>query len=309
MKTGFWRALIGGCSGTAIFSQLSEQRPWRAIWHLFLMTVLSTLVMTAGVYPAVRTVVLRSIAIVTEHCGGVQWSERGLTPLDDPDQVHSFMLPGPLAVNYLPSASPTPGEGGRTALPTDFNQDAKAGILWTPDRIGLWKQLDNGTFELSYLADAWGRLNDPRELAAATDLLPELAKAPALVWNGKELSGKFDGDRLRALANLALAPGVALVLFRQTLFEVVLYIAMFAIVFTLMSVGRPRRFRFVQLMVLAIYAGFPAMLAGSVAAALQLPVLSFNVVYVLGMTLYLMVIMNRLERNRQRREWEKSPGE
>ena len=78
---------------------------------------------------------------------------------------------------------------------------------------------------------------------------------------------------------------------------------MFAGVFALMGLGRPRRFKVGEVVKLAVYAGFPAMLVGSVASALRLPMLDFNMIYVLGMTVYLMIIMNRLDRLRQEREW------
>ena len=79
---------------------------------------------------------------------------------------------------------------------------------------------------------------------------------------------------------------------------------MCACVTLLMNIGRPRRMPFKVLIVLAIYAGLPPMLIGSVAEALRLPFLNFNLIYVLGMTLYLIMVMNRLERLRQEREWQ-----
>ena len=71
-----------------------------------------------------------------------------------------------------------------------------------------------------------------------------------------------------------------------------------------MGMGRPRRIKVGEMVKLAIYAGFPAMLIGSVATALRLPLLDFDMVYVLGMTIYLMIAMNRLERRRQEQEWQ-----
>ena len=81
-------------------------------------------------------------------------------------------------------------------------------------------------------------------------------------------------------------------------------ILVFAVVSLLMNLGRKRYFSFKELIVLAIYAGFPAMIIGSAAEALQLPGLNFDVIYVLGMTIYLIIVMNRIEYNRQKRQWQ-----
>ena len=59
-----------------------------------------------------------------------------------------------------------------------------------------------------------------------------------------------------------------------------------------------------EMVKLSVYAGFPAMIIGSAATFLELPLLDFNLTYVLGMTFYLMFIMNRLDRDRQQREWQ-----
>ena len=116
-------------------------------------------------------------------------------------------------------------------------------------------------------------------------------------------AGSIDGEQLRALGELFLSFGWAGWILRVTLIEVLIYIAMFSGVFVLMNLGRPRRFKLRQVIVMAIYAGFPVMVIGAMAEALQLPYLSFNIIYSMGMMIYLIMAMNRLERLRQEREW------
>ncbi len=305
MTVGFWRALSGSCRGTAIFAELKEQKLGRTLWHLLLILLLGTAIMSCGVYPRVLAVGRMTANLIGEHCGGLSLSAAGLVPLREPERARNFLLPGPLAVSYLPAgAAESGGVAAVPQLPENFAQGAERGLLWMPDRLGLWFKLENNAYALSVMQSDIGRLSGARELGSASELVPELTKSPPIRWALPGMTSElFPRLRLRALFELALPFILPPVLFLQSLFEVLVYIAMFAAVFTLMSFGRRNRLTVRQLVVLAVYAGFPAILLGSLATSLALPVLSFNLVYVVGMTGYLMVVMNRLDRDRQQREW------
>ena len=296
MKIGFFRALYGSCCGTAIFSRLSEQHPLRAFWHLILMSLLSSIIITIGVYPGLQQKVRGSVALAVRNCGSLQCSAQMIKPEKDPDKARTFLVTGPLAICYMPATA--------DKLPDDFQKDCSQGVLWNGTQIALWNKLPGGSYSLLALGDPLAGVM-PQEVAGKGELFTEFKKTPSVKLNVPPGETVVIGeDKMNAWAELLLRLSWGAWMIRQTFFEVLIYIAMFMGVFLLMSIGRPRRLTFRKMLVLAVYAGFPAMLAGSVADAAQLPFFNFNMIYVFGMTLYLIVIMNRLERERQQRAGE-----
>ena len=293
MKTGFFRALYGTCCGLKIFEQLQEQSFFRALWHLLLMSILSAAVITAGVYPGLRELVNHSTDIITENCGSITLAPDGITPEKAPEVARSFMVAGPVSVTYLPEKA--------SVLPQNFRQECHTGVIWSAKRIGLWVWSGGDTFQLIPLSaevSSWSA----QSCSSSEELFKNFQAAPAMTLKDTETLG---AEQLRALGDLFLSFGWAGWVLRVTLVEVLIYIAMLSGVFVLMNLGRPRRFKLRQVIVMAIYAGFPVMVIGAMAEALQLPYLKFNIIYSMGMMIYLIMAMNRLERLRQEREWRK----
>ena len=294
MKTGFFRALYGTCCGLTIFERLQEQSLWRALCHLLLMSILASVVITAGVYPGLRDLVNRSTDIITENCGSIVIAPEGITPEKSPETARCFMVSGPVSIAYLPENA--------AALPKDFRQECHTGVIWSAKRIVFWIWSGGDTFQLIPLTASMNGLS-ALKCASSEELFKSFQAAPALAVNGTDV---LDPVQLRALGELFLMLGWSGWVLRITLLEVLIYIAMFSGVFVLMNLGRPRRWKLRQVVVMAIYAGFPAMVIGAMAEALQLPYLNFNIIYSMGMMIYLIMAMNRLERLRQEREWRQS---
>ncbi len=297
MKTNFFRALFGSCAGLAIFDRLKEQSFARSVCHLFLMSIISAAIIGAGVFPVLKKSLHNSLEILEENCQGIVCTRERIEPGKNPEKSRSFVLHGALAVTYLPV---------NAALPENFQQECKQGLLWSADgRFLLWKNPHVDKFIANQIFDPLGTTGGT-PLSGKSALLEELKKTPRVVL--KLDAGEqevFTAKKLEAMFDLVAVIGVAGMLLFKTLLEVILYIGMFAVVTLLMNMNRPNRLPFKQMIVLAIYAGFPPMIIGSAAEALRLPYLSFNMIYVLGMTFYLIVIMNRLERLRQEQQWRK----
>ncbi|MBR2356744.1 MAG: hypothetical protein IKA65_01785, partial [Lentisphaeria bacterium] len=222
-------------------------------------------------------------------------TDKSIKPSVAPDTVKTFVLTGPVAVTYLPENA--------TALPEDFYKACSTGVLWSADgKFLLWNALNQDKYSVVSL---WPpAVSGEAMVMGRAGLLAELKKLPAVKLKLKPgVTREISTGKLRAFTDLAVNAVLIGYLLRKTLLEVIIYIAMFAGVTVLMNLGRPRRSPLKELVVLAIYAGFPPMLIGSAAEALRLPFLNFNMIYVLGMTFYLIVIMNRLERLRQEQQW------
>lgn len=296
MKTGFFQALLGCCSGTDIFDKLKDQTLLRSLLHLLLMAVISSVIMSLGIYPALRNSVMGSLNAIADNCGTLICTSNAVLPEKEPEKMRNFLVAGPMSVVYLPENA--------ASLPDGFKRDCHIGVIWSGGRIGFWIEEKSDVYNFMTLDESLSGVRS-QSVNGKNGLIAALKKSPAMQFNIAE--GKverFTPENLRAFARAVLPLGVGVMLLRQTVLEVMLYIGMFTLVSVLMNLGRPRRLKVREMIVLAIYAGFPAMLIGALAEALQLPVLSFNVVYVFGMSIYLIIVMNRLERKRQEREWQ-----
>lgn len=297
MRVRFFRALAGTCAGTKIFTELQSQSLGRTFWHLLLTTFLAAVICAVGVGSRLSGVGRMAAEQLQSQCGGIMISARGMEPVMEPEKARDFLLPGLLRVTYLPAAK----DGVEPRLPDGFPGASERGVLWMPERIGVWDREKNNTYRLHVATQDPGRFGEVTDLASSAELLTELRRAPAMLWRqfGEREKYVFSAGKMLALWKLLLAILLPPVLFARVLFRVVLYMAMFAAVFWLMSLRQPTRRPLREVIVLAVYAGFPAMLVGALAAALDLPYLDFNWIYVLGMTGYLMTVMSRLERDRR----------
>ena len=288
MKTGFFQALIGSCCGTAIFERLRNQHLGRTVFHLILMSLLCSVFMEVGIYKDWKKKSRATVNTIVENCGSIKIDKKGFTPEKSPQELKSFIVAGPFAVTYLPEGS---------SLPEDFQQGCNIGLLWKGNKLLLWQKNNNG-YLLTPIDNS--QTNNSANVTAVQEIDQALHALPGVKING-ELNLTAAG--LKLLSNIMLVT-VLIMLAVFNLFQVVFYIAIFTGIFALMNMGRPRRFTVKEMIKLSVYAGFPAMIIGSAATFLELPLLDFNLTYVLGMTFYLMFVMNRLDRDRQQREWQ-----
>jgi hypothetical protein len=289
MKTGFFQALIGSCCGTAIFERLRNQHLGRTVFHLILMSLLCSVFMEVGIYKDWKKKSRATVNTIVENCGSIKIDKKGFTPEKSPQKLKNFIAAGPFAVTYLPEGS---------SLPGDFQQGCNIGLLWKGNKLLLWQKNNNG-YLLTPIDNSQSD-NDSINAAAVEEIEQTLN-----ALHGVNIQGELNltPGVLNVLSNMMLVT-VLIMLAVFNLFQVVFYIAIFTGIFALMNMGRPRRFTVKEMIKLSVYAGFPAMLIGSAAAFLELPLLDFNLTYVLGMTFYLMFVMNRLDRDRQQREWQ-----
>lgn len=297
MKINFFRALFGTCAGIAIFEKLQFQSFARAILHLLLMSIVSAAIIACGVYPELKTFWHNTLTVIADNCGTIICSNERIAPALEPEKMRMFTVGGSLAITYLPA--------GAVELPENFQQGCANGLIWQENgKFLLWNAAESNKYYVVQITNPVMSMNKS-EVFGREALFAELQKTQQLnIGFKKGETEELTAAKLGALGELAVIVGLSGMLFQKTLLEVILYIGMFACVSLLMNIGRPRRMPFKVMIVLAIYAGLPPMLIGSVAEALQLPFLNFNIIYVLGMTFYLIVVMNRLERLRQEREWQ-----
>ena len=289
MKVSFHQAVIGSCSGLKIFEDLRSQHWLRTLGHLLLLNFLCALLVVLVVYWQWRPQINGSIAEVADKCGELKLDKDGITPTKEPEKARSFIITGPLAVTYIPAAD--------QQLPEDFQQGCRTGLIFSGKHIALWHSGDDKKFDVSFVN---GSQVSNMLAESPDDMVKKMRQSQGITNEGTVV---LNHKKMLDISKIMVAFAVISIAVLN-IFEIAVYIAMFAGVFALMNIGNRKRVKIREMITLAVYAGFPPMIIGSVARALQLPFLDYNMIYVLGMTFYLMVIMNRLNRNAQEKAWQ-----
>lgn len=289
MKVSFHNAVIGSCSGLKVFEDLRSQHWLRTLGHLLLLNLLCALFVVLAVYWQWRPQINGSIAEIVDKCGDLKLDKNGITPSKEPDKARNFIITGPLAVTYIPEKD--------QKLPEGFQQSCNSGLIFSGKHIAFWRGRDDKKFDIA-LASGSQIVNQQAD--SPEDMVKKMRESQGIA-NEREMV--FTHKKMLDMSKVMVAIAVVSIAMLN-IFEIAVYIAMFAGVFALMNIGSRKRVKIREMITLAVYAGFPPMIIGSIARALQLPFLDFNMIYVLGMTFYLMVIMNRLNRNAQEKAWQ-----
>lgn len=133
-STPFFTALIGTCSGTGIFPRLLGQSLWRVIFHLLLLTLLSTAaIVGAEIFRSGPKVSAYGSALDARFGKIILDNERGIVPerLPPADQ-RSFNIVDGIRFDYFPSSGDYPDPLNDPAQ-KDF-----LGIQWDSQMLLLW---------------------------------------------------------------------------------------------------------------------------------------------------------------------------
>ena len=142
LKTGFFSALWGVCCGTSIFPRLLENPRMRAVWHLFLMSLLCTVLVSLRIFPLISgewNTVAKNYA--DEFGTQIEFSEAGIRPERKPDvsQVDGKQRPRdlPMAGILIYTA-----RGDKIDIPAGTLSDAKYILVWSNRFIAFAISID-----------------------------------------------------------------------------------------------------------------------------------------------------------------------
>lgn len=126
----FFRTIIAVCSGPSAFPDLINRNPVRAIFHLFLLSVLLAFAVAALQIAAVKEQRAVISAALSDYFGSVVVGEKTVLPAKHEKERKTFILTRQLRLDYLPdSAELLKGIG-------DWRE--RTGIVWTPRGFLLW---------------------------------------------------------------------------------------------------------------------------------------------------------------------------
>ncbi|MEI8245175.1 MAG: hypothetical protein WCI51_05045 [Lentisphaerota bacterium] len=285
----FFNTLLGVCKGTEIFMQLFRLSPWKALWHLLILTTLCAIfITTVKTFPLYKDIDIACDA-VAEQFGPVKFTDNGIFPSTEPGRGRVVQLTETATITYIPDLN--------TATLPDFDgENSTRGVFWSPGLVAGWYKTDATEYLLVPLiyAPQKARISArPFQKDGIMQYLKENSSAgnpfrlPVSSINAADM--KIPVKIYATVITLGFQ-------FLQILFQTVLLTALFTMIFNLVGSRNFKILKFRNIFVTAVYAGFPAIIVASFFPAFDLP-LDFNTVFIFCFAVYFIYIMSRLERD------------
>lgn len=279
VKTGFFAALWGVCRGTAIFPQLLANSRSRAIGHLFLMSLLCTVLLSLRMFPLLRgewkNVAKSYIEVFGRH---VEFSEAGIRPEEEHRPRH---MPLPRSGYLIYTANDK-----KITLPVESLSTANYLVVWNGNFIAFAVTGDRKHWDV--LLGRPHRRNERRHLDREnlTAYFDEELNRPNSGENWPLPERSMRAEDVFDLANFFYSAWWFVFDWAGNFLLGVILTGVFAVVARLSGAATARGLTGWQYWQIGVYAGFPGMLIGSVAAALELPILSYGFAYALALVIY-----------------------
>lgn len=131
----FFRSVGAVFRGISAFPEFSKRNPFRALFHLFLFTLLTALI-CSGIQTAF---IAKKVDLCTnglqKQFGRIQISENGILPEKNVKDSWSFYFPGDVRLDYY---SPN----GELTVPAMESWKQRMGIFWTRRGFLIWMRPD-----------------------------------------------------------------------------------------------------------------------------------------------------------------------
>lgn len=276
---GFFSALWGVCRGTAIFPRLLCNSRARAVWHLFLMSLVCTVLLSLRMFPQLRGEWKSFSKRYTEVFGRqMEFSEAGIRPEEEHRPRH---MPLPYS-GYLVYTA----RSKNITLPAESLSTAKYLVVWNSNFIALAVTGDQRHWDV--LLGRPHRSNERRQvdrdnLAAYFD---EELNRPNSSESWPFPESHEDAEDIFSLACVMTAAVWFVWNLTVTFAAGLILTGVFAGLARLTGTATARGLTGWQYWQIGVYAGFPGMLIGSIVEALELPFLSFGLAYSLALVIY-----------------------
>lgn len=292
-RAGFFRALLGSCCGRDIFYILRTHSWGRTLFHLFLLSLITGVIISHVRFERVSgwitaaeevfTEVFGKEICVTDKVGTWNW----VCPVKDPLTPRKIALPQGGMLYYT---------GNSSVVPDSLKSVTGTLIVWSPVKMGIAVPAGKGTSNCMTVDTASGKLT---QFTGSNASLEKIFKEnpDQLPRSVKEMKKESVDTFFMAVASLAgfcMAVGTVLWNFFITL----LYTGIFIGMYRLLN-GASGRLRFLTLKEMwkcGIYAAFPAMVIASFFPVLELPFVSYETVFMIGLLIYWMAVTAKLER-------------
>ena len=298
VRTGFIKSLTGVCSGREVFRPLRFQSWKTIVWHLFLLSlitgIITGIVQTGRIEPDIKAVKIAFTDVFGEkiYAGHKNGAWNWTAPVKTPERPGEMSLPGGGRLYYTGTSRQVPGS---------LKNTTGAIVIWTPERV-LFLQNNGSGYTALQIKGNSGEMSN-LELSAAqlekvfsgtpAALPPDLQKMPT-----EDAGAFFDG--MTPVLNFFISAGTVL----KNFLLVWLYTGIFMAMYRLLNgpSGRLRNITLGEMWKCGIYAAFPPMITASLFPILELPFLSYETVFMMGLLIYWMAVIAKLERTPDYRE-------
>ncbi len=294
---GFWEALRGTCCGTEIFFRLRRNSVCRILFHLFFMALLCSAGVLFGqlnrMLPEIRQL---EQAVIAEFGSEFQLSSAGIMPVEAPERARMLTLPFDGRLFYVPRG------GAGVRLSPEQAEFLNYLAVWSPGYFISAQHYEKDSWLVSILRPA-------KEGGAVSMFAPaqrHLSNAGLIELLGSRLDEGYpwpiNETANRSFATLfkSLKVGTGILLYGMQLLGMLMlalfYTGVFAGMFRLTSARRLQTLTFGEFWKIGVYAGFPVMLVASCFPAFELPYLSYSTVFMIGLVVYWLIAVARVER-------------
>ncbi|MDD5728432.1 MAG: hypothetical protein PHV59_07720 [Victivallales bacterium] len=289
----FFKCLFETCKGTAVFPLLLHQSPGRALWHLAMLSLACSLFIVSCSYSGYAEQTASAFAMLENNFGPIHISDKRISATHADKDKSLLLADNRIRVNYLTSL--------KNGIPEIDTGEINSGFLWTPTMLTAWFKVASDKFLLIPFvynaAETLQAVNVERSGIKAYIEKNTSAESPVICH--------FPQLSWAALEDYCLNMLVALIFIREfggILLQVLFFVLMFSFLLNLRSRRNSQPLlKYRERFVTGIYASFPPLLVATVFRAFELPYLSFDTVFLIGFSLYLIVVFSRLQLDLDRR--------
>ncbi len=300
LKIGFFRAWFGVCRGTEIFNQLRKNSGWRVCFHLVFLSILCALGINLGILHQINPIWQEMEQGFFDKFGKtVYYTSDGIRPEKEPDKAKTLSLPLEGKLYYAPNGLKELNLGQDLELQNYF-------FIWSPGYEVLCRRFTKNTWLVTLVNS--GDIINRFEVLPTSVQKHRLDQAGMIrfIENIKdselplqtEDSSIFNVEEFFQEAYWALKYSIFMFMFIVLILVALFFTILFTIMFWITSLRRLRVLRSVrEFWKVGVYAGFPAMMVASCFPGLDLPYLSYGTVYMIGLIIYWMIAVARIERD------------
>lgn len=290
---GFLKAFFGTCCGRDVFYTLRSHSWARTLWHLLLLSCITGFITGYFVHGRNKGLIDAAAAAFSQHFGEeIYVSKRvsnwnWIAPVKDPLRAREMSLPGGGRFYYT---------GNIRKVPDSLKSVSGTVVIWSPISLAVSVPGSAGAVNCMVIDTLTGKVSQyagtMNSMAEIFKKAPEKLPLPVKEMKKEKVSEFFVA--ISALFSIFTTLSTVIWNFFLTL----LYTAIFMGMYRLLN-GPSGRLRFLTLSEMwkcGIYAAFPVMAIASVFPALELPLISYETVFMIGLLIYWMAVTAKLER-------------
>lgn len=286
----FFTALLGTCKGTKVFLNLLSQSLTKTFWHLIVLSLICSLFILLCTYSTRSQDVNEIFMQLEETFGSIKVGKKGILPGKINETKSISVADNLYRVTYMPDAA-------KGQLPEIDADNINSGFLWTPTMLTSWLKTGPDKFILipfAYHSDRQLSIESIKRSSILNYIKNNTSLKNELTSQYSELSW----PALKNYCKNTLISASFMGDFGGIILRVLFFVMMFSFILNLSgkNTGAPV-LKYKTRFVIGIYASFPPLLIATMFRAFELPFLTFNSIYVISFSIYLIVVYTQLQLN------------